>query len=117
MPGRGGSAPTRRLQALLTMNDPQYFEAARHLGYRMLREGGPAEADRLRLGFRLVTARLPTSAEANFAVLTNLASPARPICGRRRGGKEGRRPSANRRLRRCARRRNWRPTRWWRICC
>ena len=51
------------LQALLTMNDPQYFEAARHLGYRLLQEGGSNDADRLRLGFRLVTARVPTEQE------------------------------------------------------
>jgi hypothetical protein len=61
------------LQALLTMNDVQYFEAARHLGYRMLREGGTEDADRLRLGFRIVTARLPTPAEANI-LATNLAA-------------------------------------------
>jgi hypothetical protein len=51
------------LQALLTMNDPQYFEAARQLGYRMLREGGPQDADRLRFGFRLATSRLPLENE------------------------------------------------------
>jgi hypothetical protein len=51
------------LQALVTMNDPQYFEAARHLGWRMLREGGATDADRLRYGFRLVTARAPREAE------------------------------------------------------
>jgi hypothetical protein len=47
------------LQALLMMNDPQYFEAARHLGYRMLREGGAQDLDRLRFGFRLATDHLP----------------------------------------------------------
>ncbi len=52
------------LQALVTMNDPQYFEAARQLGYRMLREGGPDDAGRLRYGFRLVTARPPTPTES-----------------------------------------------------
>jgi len=51
------------LQALLTMNDPQYFEAARQLGYRLLREGGSKDADRLRYGFRMVTARAPTEQE------------------------------------------------------
>src|SRR4029077_3105952 len=47
------------LQALITLNDPQYFEAARHLGYRMLREGGAEDALRLRYGFRLATGRSP----------------------------------------------------------
>jgi len=56
------------LQALLTMNDPQYFEAARQLGYRMWHEGGSDDADRLRRGFRLVTSRQPTPTE--LAVLT-----------------------------------------------
>jgi hypothetical protein len=51
------------LQALLTMNDPQYVEAARHLGYRMLHDGGADDAERLRRGFRLVTARVPTEQE------------------------------------------------------
>ena len=51
------------LQALLTMNDPQYVEAARHLGYRMLHEGGGDDAERLCRGFRLVTARKPTDRE------------------------------------------------------
>jgi len=52
------------LQALVTMNDPQYFEAARQLGYRMLHEGGAADDDRLQYGFRLATARPPTSKES-----------------------------------------------------
>jgi hypothetical protein len=61
------------LQALLTMNDVAYFEAARHLGYRMLREGGANDADRLRYGFRLATSRTPDEGEC--AVLTqNLAA-------------------------------------------
>src|SRR5258708_2926879 len=51
------------LQALLTMNDPQYFEAARQLGYRMLHEGGTQDADRLRFGFRLATCRAPEEKE------------------------------------------------------
>jgi hypothetical protein len=51
------------LQALTAMNDPQYFEAARHLGYRMLREGGSGDAERLRYGFQLVTARKPNEKE------------------------------------------------------
>ncbi len=54
------------LQALLTMNDPQYVEAARHLGYRLLHQGGTTDAERLRLGFRLVTARVPTERECTI---------------------------------------------------
>jgi hypothetical protein len=52
------------LQALLMMNDPQYFESARQLGYRMLHEGGTQDADRLRFGFRLATDRIPTEKES-----------------------------------------------------
>jgi hypothetical protein len=52
------------LQALITLNDPQYFEAARHLGYRMMREGGSEDAARLRYGFRLATGRLPCDSES-----------------------------------------------------
>jgi hypothetical protein len=51
------------LQALITLNDPQYFEAARHLGYRMMREGGTEDAARLRYGFRLATGRSPCDSE------------------------------------------------------
>ncbi|HTL57280.1 MAG TPA: PSD1 and planctomycete cytochrome C domain-containing protein [Candidatus Limnocylindrales bacterium] len=65
------------LQALLTMNAPEYFEAARHLGYRMLRECGTSDADRLRNGFRLVTARTPSEKEASILVDTLAAERAR----------------------------------------
>jgi hypothetical protein len=57
------------LQSLLTMNDVQFFEAARQLGYRMLREGGNNDSERLRYGFRLTTARLPS--EKELAVLSS----------------------------------------------
>lgn len=50
------------LQSLVLMNDEQYVEAARHLAQRML-AAGQETADRLRLGFRLVTARLPADEE------------------------------------------------------
>lgn len=52
------------LQALLLMNDPQYFEAARHLGYRMIRQGGKTDVERLRYGFQLATSRAPADAES-----------------------------------------------------
>ena len=50
------------LQALVTMNDPCYVEAARHLGARMI-EHGTNEKERLTYGFRLLTARPPTASE------------------------------------------------------
>lgn len=53
------------LQALLLMNGPQFIEAARHLGARMISEGGASVDDRLRFGFRLVVARNPSSSELN----------------------------------------------------
>jgi hypothetical protein len=51
------------LQALLTMNDVQFFEAARHLGYRMMKEGGTDPAARMTYGFRLATGRAPGAPE------------------------------------------------------
>lgn len=50
------------LQALVTMNDPAYVEAARHLSARMLRYDRNPE-ERLDYGFRLVTARRPSAGE------------------------------------------------------
>lgn len=50
------------LQALITMNDPAYVEAARHLSARMIEHDENPEV-RLEFGFRLVTARQPTSRE------------------------------------------------------
>ncbi|MCC6820772.1 MAG: PSD1 domain-containing protein [Verrucomicrobia subdivision 3 bacterium] len=50
------------LQALVTMNDPAYVEAARHLSARMLEQTAKAD-DRLNFGFRLVTARQPAASE------------------------------------------------------
>lgn len=50
------------LQALVTMNDVQYVEAARHLAERLLREKQDAD-QRLDYGFQLVTARHPSATE------------------------------------------------------
>ncbi|MBE0540782.1 MAG: PSD1 domain-containing protein [Verrucomicrobia bacterium] len=50
------------LQALVTMNDPAYVEAARHLSARMLRYNRTPD-ERLDYGFRLVTARRPSAGE------------------------------------------------------
>ena len=51
------------LQALTLMNEPAFDEAARHLGERMQKEGGPDDEARLRWGFELATAREPSPEE------------------------------------------------------
>ena len=56
------------LQALVTLNDPVYVEAAQALARRMVREGGAGEAARAARGFRLVLARPPTAAETDRLV-------------------------------------------------
>ncbi len=51
------------LQALVTLNDPQFVEAARVFGQRIMTEG-PAELDgRLTFAFQLAVARKPSSDE------------------------------------------------------
>ena len=51
------------LQALATMNDPQFVEASRVLGQRVLLEG-PKDVDgRLAFAFRIVTSRKPNKEE------------------------------------------------------
>jgi uncharacterized protein DUF1553 len=52
------------LQALNLMNDVTFLEAARFIGQRMLKEGGSGADSRLRYGFRLITGRTPSPAEA-----------------------------------------------------
>ena len=56
------------LQALVTMNDPAYVEAAQSLARRMIREGGSTASDRAIRGFRLVLARPPLAAEVDRLV-------------------------------------------------
>ena len=56
------------LQALVTLNDPVYVEAAQALARRMIREGGSNPADRAARGFRLVLARRPTGPEIDRLV-------------------------------------------------
>jgi len=59
------------LQALVTLNDPQFIEAARALALRAQHEAGSkADAARLRRAFFLATARQPSSKE--LAVLSAL---------------------------------------------
>lgn len=54
------------LQALTTMNEVVFVEAARSLGKRMLIEGGSSDRDRIRYGFRLCTSRQPSDKELNL---------------------------------------------------
>ena len=51
------------LQALTLMNDPTFVEASRKLAERVLREAGPAEAERLAHLFELVMSRSPSDEE------------------------------------------------------
>jgi hypothetical protein len=51
------------LQPLILLNDPQFVEAARALGERLLREGGATAEQRLTHAFRLAATRQPTPRE------------------------------------------------------
>ncbi|MFN3648166.1 MAG: PSD1 and planctomycete cytochrome C domain-containing protein [Armatimonadota bacterium] len=53
------------LQALTTLNEPLFMEAARALALRTVREGGNDFSGRLVYSFRRCTGRVPTAAEAN----------------------------------------------------
>ncbi|TVP98312.1 MAG: DUF1553 domain-containing protein [Planctomycetaceae bacterium] len=52
------------LQALVTLNDPVFVEAAQGLARRMVTEGGDEPADRIAHGFLLCLSRTPQPAEA-----------------------------------------------------
>ena len=54
------------LQAFVLLHDPQFVEAARHLGQRMMKQGGNTIDDRIVYGFRLVTARTPNPDELSL---------------------------------------------------
>jgi hypothetical protein len=56
------------LQALTTLNDPVYFEAAQHLAARMLREAPGDVRARATHGFRLAVSRYPTPEELDRLV-------------------------------------------------
>src|SRR5262245_35807588 len=56
------------LQALTTLNDPGFFEAAQALGRRILKEGGVDTASRVTYGFRLATSRRPSAFELKALV-------------------------------------------------
>lgn len=68
-PNRTGTCARRGnsitpLQALVSMNDPVFFEAAVHLGKRMLEESDGSIESALSTGFRLCVARMPNAVEA-----------------------------------------------------
>jgi hypothetical protein len=56
------------LQALVTLNDPVFVEAAQALARRIITEGGPTPESRARFSFRLAAVRPPTEAEVQRLV-------------------------------------------------
>jgi hypothetical protein len=56
------------LQALTTLNDPAFFEAAKAMGQRIVSEGGADVSSRATYGFRLVMSRRPSVYEVNGLV-------------------------------------------------
>ncbi len=48
------------LQPLVMLNDPQFVEAARKLGERIMKEGGATDESRAKWGYREVTGKAPT---------------------------------------------------------
>jgi hypothetical protein len=61
------------LQALTTLNDPAFFEAAQAMARRIMKEGGSSETSRAVYGFRLATARKPAAQEID-SILTSFQS-------------------------------------------
>jgi hypothetical protein len=53
------------LQALTTLNDPAFFEAAQAMARRVEHEAGPSEAVRAIYAFRLATSRKPSPKESD----------------------------------------------------
>ncbi len=54
------------LQALTTLNDPSFFEAAQAMAKRIMAEGGPDVKSRINYGFLLATSRHPDGAERDM---------------------------------------------------
>jgi hypothetical protein len=54
------------LQALAALNDPAFFDAARGLALRLLKEGPADPRGRIELGFRLCTSRRPRAGEVDL---------------------------------------------------
>ncbi len=58
------------MQALMLMNDPQFFEAARAFGERAIKEGGETPKSRIVYLFETATARLPKPVEVELILKT-----------------------------------------------
>ena len=58
------------MQALMLMNDPQFFEAARAFAERTIKEGGETPEARLAYIFEMATARLPKPKEETLLLET-----------------------------------------------
>jgi hypothetical protein len=92
------------LQALNTLNDPAFFDAAGKLAERMLSEGGTSGADRISHGFRSVLARTPRAEELDrlLELLDRMASryaadpaEAADLVGKALGGRLADQPDAS----------------------
>jgi Protein of unknown function (DUF1553) len=51
------------LQALTSLNDPYFFDAARAMAHRLITEGGNSVDDRIKYGFILTASRAPSNSE------------------------------------------------------
>jgi hypothetical protein len=56
------------LQALVTLNDPQFVEASRVLAERLLKLPSDGIESRIRMAFRLMTSRQPSDRELKILV-------------------------------------------------
>jgi hypothetical protein len=69
---KGDAACIRRersntpLQALVTLNEPQYVACAQAMAARIVHDSGPDDEDRIRYGHRLVVGRSPSASETQI---------------------------------------------------
>jgi hypothetical protein len=75
------------LQALVMLNDPQFVEAARKLGERILKEGGATDETRVRWAYREVIGKPPTSDQ--FSILLELITQQRDFFASKVSDAEG----------------------------
>ena len=89
------------LQALTTLNDPVFLEAAGALAKRVTDEAGPAPAARAALAFRLCTGRQPKPDELH-AIVQNYESQRQELCSAERPAERRRYGSLDHHLERAA---------------